>query len=111
MGRVDVDDGVAVQEVAHGRGGCRSPAQRDDGVARQRVRDRRGLHDAEGGLAVGGENIRDRSPLTLDDEGIGVDMGHAEALGQQVSHLGFARARQANKDDGKGDDHARSPTT
>lgn len=87
VGSVNVDDGVASEQVAHGLRGRRSPTQRHDCVARERASDRVGFHDTEGGLAIDGENVGDRSPLAFLDEIVGVHVVHAEAGGQQATDL------------------------
>ena len=70
-----------------------------------------GFHDAERGFAVGGEDVRDRTPLAFNDEGVGVDVLDAQALGEQTPNLRFTCTGQPDEDDGARSAHARSPTT
>ena len=87
MGCIYVDDGVASQQVANRRSRCCSSTQRDDSVVRQRIGDCLGFHDAKGRFSVGGENVCNCTSFAFDDEGICIDVAHAETLSQETPNL------------------------
>jgi len=87
MGCINVDNGVAGKQVTNGRSCRRTAAKGDNSLVRQGLRNGLGFHCAERCLAVGGKNLCDTPVLTFDDEGICIDVAHAEALGQETPNL------------------------
>ena len=98
---VDVDDAHAAQELAHTGGHDGPAAQGDDGAHAERPLDGAGLLLPEGHLPLLGEDRGDGGALLLFDEGVGVDVRDAEGPGEPAPHVGFARARHADQDDGE----------
>ena len=54
---------------------------------RERIGDRFGLHHTKSRFSVGGENVCNCTSFAFDDEGICIDVAHAETLSQETPNL------------------------